>query len=70
MTDRPTDPMDPRFAPLRNMRFSSVALPFREMGRWAIQEVLRRVRRPELPPQHEVLAGCLTSGNTVAPPGD
>ena len=70
MTGRPTDPMDPRFAPLRNMRFSSVALPFREMGRWAIQEVLRRVRRPELPPQHEVLAGCLTSGNTVAPPGD
>jgi DNA-binding LacI/PurR family transcriptional regulator len=67
-TGQPTDPMDARFAPLRNMAFSSVALPFREMGRWAIQEVLRRVRRPEVTPLHEVLAGHLTSGNTVAPP--
>ncbi len=65
---RPTDLMNQRFAPLRNMQFSSVVLPFRQMGRWAMEEVLRRVRDPLLTPRHELFTGSLTSGNTVAPP--
>ena len=68
-TDRPTDPMAPRNAPLRNMQITSVALPFREMGRWAMGEVLRRLQRPDEPPQHERFPARIKPGNTAVPPG-
>jgi DNA-binding LacI/PurR family transcriptional regulator len=68
LTRVPTNPMEPRFAPLRDMQISAVALPFRQMGRWAMQEVLRRLARPDLPPGHEKLVGQIVPGNSIAPP--
>ena len=67
-TGESTDPTAEAFAPLRDMLFTSVSLPFRQMGQWAMEEVLRRVGRPDLPPQHEVFAGHVTPGNTATSP--
>ena len=68
LTGRPTDPSDPSLAPLRDMRPTSVTLPFTEMGRWAMSEVLRRIGRPDLDPRHQTFAGTIRPGNTIAPP--
>ena len=68
LTGRPTDPLDPRFAPLCRMQLTEVVLPFTEMGRWAMAEVLRRIGRPGLQPRHKTFAGSIKPGNTIAPP--
>ena len=62
------DLMDPRLAPLRNMQFSAVTLPFLEMGRWATEEVRRRIGRRDIEPRHEAFVGSTRPGNTAGPP--
>jgi DNA-binding LacI/PurR family transcriptional regulator len=64
-----TDPLLKRYAPLRDMVFTSVGLPFRQMGRWAMEEVQRRLGRPDLDTRHEVFTGKLLPGNSVSRPG-
>ena len=68
LADYRTSPLDTALAPLRLMAPTAVLLPFAEMGRWAMRETLRRIRRPNLEPEHEPFAGTIKPGNTVAPP--
>lgn len=62
------DPLDPQLAPLRSMVVSIVALPFFEMGQWAMREVLRRLSRRDATPAKETIQSRVMPGNTVAPP--
>lgn len=65
---RRANSMDPALAELRMLEFTSVHIHFREMGRWAVHEVMRRIGRPDLEPAHEAFSGSLEPGNTVGPP--
>ncbi len=61
------DPMDPAFASLRNLRLATVHLPFKEMGRWAMLEVRRRLDNPSAEPAFKEFQGEMLPGNSVAP---
>jgi DNA-binding LacI/PurR family transcriptional regulator len=63
-----TDPMDPALQPLRLMSVCEVRLPFHEMGRWAMAEVMRRVEDTDARPEHKLFRGEIAPGNSVAPP--
>ncbi len=63
-----TDTMDPSLTPLRSMEFTSIDLPFFQMGRWAMQETMRRLRNMDSEPEHKLCEGTLIPGNTAAPP--
>ncbi|MCG3179202.1 MAG: hypothetical protein BIFFINMI_01535 [Phycisphaerae bacterium] len=62
------DPLDESYAPLRSLVVAGLALPFSQMGRWAMQEAHRRSREPDSPPMHQTFMGRFLSGNTIAPP--
>jgi GntR family transcriptional regulator of arabinose operon len=64
----PSASTDPTLAPLCNMTFTSIRIPFAEMGRWAVAEVLRRLDAPRSEPQHAAFDGVIRAGNTVGPP--
>lgn len=66
-TGRATDPMAPDLAPLRNMMPTALDLPFAAMGRWAVEEVSRRVRDPDSPPRHQTFTTGLFPGNSAGP---
>jgi DNA-binding LacI/PurR family transcriptional regulator len=38
------------------------------MGRWAVEEIARRLADPAAEPRHEVLGPEFIEGNTTAPP--
>jgi LacI family transcriptional regulator len=63
-----TDWMDPRFETLRNMKATQIALPFAEMGQWAIDEIIRRLAEPDAAPLHNLFTGDVSPGNSVVPP--
>ncbi|MDD4888786.1 MAG: GntR family transcriptional regulator [Phycisphaerae bacterium] len=68
MTGQPTDLMDSRQGRLCMLHINAVSLPFRDMGRWAMRETIRRLNDPKAQPGLQLFPGTLTPGNTVAPP--
>ena len=67
-TGQRTSPLEPRFAPLRDMVYALVKLPFRTMGRWAMRELIERLHQAGREPRHESFPGVFRPGNTAAPP--
>lgn len=48
--------------------WAAVCMPARQMGRWGIKEIIRRLADPASPPGHVVLAPELIEGNTISAP--
>ena len=52
------------------VRPTTVELPARSMGRWAMEELVRRLADPAADPRHQLFAPTLAVGTTAAPPAD
>ena len=62
----PPDTMRP--AELAQQQPTLIALPARQMGRWGMDEVIRRLNDPASEPRHELLIPELVLGKTTAAP--